>query len=220
MSIVTLPRQPGSHLRSASQLAGAMPGRGKNRPVPDRDRYVIAPTTERPPNAWPVPSRDDRFASLWTAHHQAVLAYTRRRAGADDAEEATNATFAVLWRRIDDPPREPLPWLYSVARGQLANQRRGHARRAALGRRLFGGPIPIPVAPDDADGVADRMRARSALANLSPSDREILMLVAWEGLDPPHAAAALGISPTTFAVRLHRARRRLEHHLSEPKESR
>jgi RNA polymerase sigma-70 factor (ECF subfamily) len=40
-------------------------------------------------------------------------------------------------------------------------------------------------------------------------NREILLLVAWEDLDPSSAAAALGCSRATFAVRLHRARRRL-----------
>lgn len=196
-------------------------GSGKNGPVPDRDGNVIAPTTERPAHGLAVPSRDERFAALWAAHHPEVLAYARRRAaGAEDADEVTNATFAVLWRRIDDPPRDPLPWLYSVARRQLANQHRGHARRAALRRRLFGGPTPIPAVPDASAPVADRMGARAALARLSASDREMLMLVAWEGLDPTEAAAVLGITPATFAVRLHRARRRLDSHLSDPKEPR
>lgn len=49
----------------------------------------------------------------------------------------------------------------------------------------------------------------SALARLGERDREVLLLVAWEDLDPASAAAALGCSRATFAVRLHRARRRL-----------
>jgi RNA polymerase sigma-70 factor, ECF subfamily len=57
------------------------------------------------------------------------------------------------------------------------------------------------------------------LARLRPDDREVLMLVAWEGLDPSRAAAVLGITPTAFAVRLHRARRRLESHLTSSEES-
>ena len=44
---------------------------------------------------------------------------------------------------------------------------------------------------------------------LSESDREAIMLVAWEGLHSAAAARAAGCSRATFAVRLHRARARL-----------
>ncbi len=40
------------------------------------------------------------------------------------------------------------------------------------------------------------------------------MLVAWEGLDPGAAARASGCTRAAFAVRLHRARRRLERALA------
>jgi RNA polymerase sigma-70 factor (ECF subfamily) len=43
---------------------------------------------------------------------------------------------------------------------------------------------------------------------LSESDRELLLLVAWEGLTHAEAAAALGISPVAARSRLHRARKR------------
>jgi len=48
-----------------------------------------------------------------------------------------------------------------------------------------------------------------ALRALRPTDREALLLVAWEDLTPSQAARALGIRPTAFRVRLLRARRRL-----------
>ena len=53
----------------------------------------------------------------------------------------------------------------------------------------------------------------AALATLSATDREALLLVAWEDLTPGAAAASLGISPAAFRVRLHRARRRVLHEL-------
>jgi len=49
----------------------------------------------------------------------------------------------------------------------------------------------------------------SALATLGERDREVLLLTAWEGLAPGEAATVLGCSRNAFAVRLHRARRRL-----------
>jgi RNA polymerase sigma-70 factor (ECF subfamily) len=51
---------------------------------------------------------------------------------------------------------------------------------------------------------------RSALGRLSSDDQEILRLVAWEGLSHAEAGQALGCSANAAAIRLHRARRRLE----------
>jgi RNA polymerase sigma-70 factor (ECF subfamily) len=48
-----------------------------------------------------------------------------------------------------------------------------------------------------------------ALASLPEPDRELLMLVAWEGLETREIAQLLGARPGTVVVRLHRARRRL-----------
>jgi RNA polymerase sigma-70 factor (ECF subfamily) len=70
------------------------------------------------------------------------------------------------------------------------------------------------VAPDVSSEAMDRSGARSALRRLRPDDRELLMLVAWDGLSPTAAAASLGISVPTLTVRLHRARQRLESELA------
>ena len=60
------------------------------------------------------------------------------------------------------------------------------------------------------------MRLLRALGSLRERDREVLMLIAWEGLQPARAAAALECSRRTLAVRLHRARQRLAAALAEP----
>ena len=56
----------------------------------------------------------------------------------------------------------------------------------------------------------EREAALAALERLRPPDRELLCLLAWDGLTPAEAAEALGISSATFAVRVHRARRRYD----------
>lgn len=161
--------------------------------------------------------RHARFAALFDAHYPAVLAYCRRRVAAEQAGDAALATFEVLWRSIDTPPAQPLPWLYKVAAGQVANARRSDCRRLRLLDRLTSRArsAGLPSAPDPADTSADASAARAALGRLAPADREVLLLVAWEGLAADEAAAALGVSPGTFAVRLHRARRRLENLLAD-----
>ncbi len=93
----------------------------------------------------------------------------------------------------------------------LANQRRGEARRSALQARI------VQSTHDDVEPAAGSRGDSAVLracAALSPRDQEILLLVAWDRLDRGQAARVLGISTATFAVRLHRARRRLERALA------
>ena len=100
--------------------------------------------------------------------------------------------------------REPLPWLYAVARRVLANQRRGNGRRERLAALLRVDDVPTPIrAGDDLDGPVFE-----ALASLSPADQEILRLVAWEDLRNHQIAEVLGITANAVAIRLHRARAR------------
>jgi RNA polymerase sigma-70 factor, ECF subfamily len=132
-----------------------------------------------------------------------VLAYARRRAPAEVADDVAAETFAVAWRKAEQIPREPLPWLLAVARRVLSTQRRSGQRRTRLRQRLSQTAEPItPI-----DTVDPRLS--EALSQLSARDREALLLVAWEGLAPREAATVLGLTPTGFSVRLHRARRRL-----------
>ena len=65
-----------------------------------------------------------------------------------------------------------------------------------------------PLLVEGPAGVGKTELAR-ALAALDARDRELVLLVAWEGLSLAEAAAALGCRSGTAAVRLHRARRRL-----------
>jgi RNA polymerase sigma-70 factor, ECF subfamily len=159
----------------------------------------------------PSTERSRQFEGIFGAHYSRVLGFAIRRS--DDraaAEEAVSETFLVAWRRLDVVPDEPLPWLLGVARKVIANQRR------AAGRRTPDGPIvPLEAVADPAPGaavadlVADRQAFAEAFAALSPSDREVLTLVNWDGLSPKEAAAVLEITPATFYLRLHRSRKRL-----------
>ena len=52
------------------------------------------------------------------------------------------------------------------------------------------------------------LRVRTAFAALRDEDRELLLLVAWEGLDAAAIAAVAGCSRNAARIRIHRARRR------------
>jgi RNA polymerase sigma-70 factor (ECF subfamily) len=157
-----------------------------------------------------VDERVRRFEALFTQTFETILAYALRRADPELAEDAVAETFATAWRRLEDVPPEPLPWLFGVARRILSNQRRSGSRRQALASRVTNELRgSIAESRDPADVVSEREYMRTALGALSQGDREVLMLVAWEGLSSNQAAAALGCTPQTFMVRLHRARKRL-----------
>lgn len=145
-----------------------------------------------------------RLEALFNEHAAAVRAYALRRIDLESAEDTVMEVFVIACRRLDHVPAEPLPWLLACARRVLANQRRGADRQRALAAQLGSAIAPGP--PEWEHGDDSLMRA---LAELSERDREVLLLIAWDGLEPGQAATALECSRATLAVRLHRARRRL-----------
>ncbi len=56
--------------------------------------------------------------------------------------------------------------------------------------------------------------AAVALRSLSDADRELLALLAWEGLEVAEIAQVLGVSAPVVSRRLYRARQRFEQALS------
>jgi RNA polymerase sigma-70 factor (ECF subfamily) len=162
----------------------------------------------------PTSERAEKFRSLYEMYCPRVLAYALRRTSREEAEEVVAETFIVAWRRMPNVPDDPIPWLLAVARRVLANQRRASGRRGALDQRLGSASRASSlVTPDMAEEVAARLTLDDALSRLSEWDREALLLVAWEGLDNRRAAVVMNCPPAGFAVRLHRARRRLTRQL-------
>ena len=81
----------------------------------------------------------------------------------------------VAWRRMEQIPAEPLPWLYGVARRVLANELRGQHRRDRLTSRLelAASAAGVPtVQPDHAVEVTTSAYIRATMAKLSPRTRK------------------------------------------------
>jgi RNA polymerase sigma-70 factor (ECF subfamily) len=153
-----------------------------------------------------------RFDALFREHHQAVQAYARRRVPPEVVDDIVSETFLTVWRRLDEVPDPPLPWLLAVARNVVGTEWRGAARRERLWRKAQSGQIE-----KDTSGESETQDGRvlAALAVLRERDREALTLVAWDGLKPAQAAAVVGEPPARFRQRLHRARRRLRAELAD-----
>jgi RNA polymerase sigma-70 factor, ECF subfamily len=158
-----------------------------------------------------------KFEQIYREHRRRVLRYLLRRVDSPAlAEDLTADTFLVAWRRLDDVPEEPLPWLLGTARRLLANHRRSVQRRPpARPLAAADGPDPMVGGDDLADRVSEKEAFSEGFAKLSEPDREVLTLVAWDGLKPREAAEVLDTTPQRFSLRLHRARRRLAKQMTD-----
>jgi RNA polymerase sigma factor (sigma-70 family) len=159
--------------------------------------------------------RTARFESLYAATFARLLGYAVRRCDCpEDAADVVAETFAIAWRRMDVVPAgdEARLWLYGVARNVLANHRRGAARRRDLSTA-----VAVEIADlyeRSAEDHADLGAVSQALRDLPDGDRELLSLVAWEGLDHAEIATVLGCSRNAVRIRLHRARKRFARQLA------
>jgi RNA polymerase sigma-70 factor (ECF subfamily) len=156
----------------------------------------------------------ESFQAVFDSCASRVLAFALRRTDSrEDAEDITAETFAVAWRRREEMPVAPLPWLYAIAGNVLRNHRRSGRRLGRLRSKLAG--QPRAQGGDHADLIAENNAFAIAFASLSETQREVLRLVAWEGVDSVDGAIALGCSETAFKVRLHRARKELQKRLEQ-----
>ncbi|HCP62234.1 MAG TPA: SigE family RNA polymerase sigma factor [Actinobacteria bacterium] len=118
-----------------------------------------------------------------------------------EAEELAQDAFVRAFERWDRvaAANNPPGYLYRTA----LNLYRSKLRRAKRAARKFTAPPPDPdlfAAADDRDAIG------RALAGLPEGQREAVVMVEWLDMTNEEAGAALGISPVTVRVRIHRAR--------------
>lgn len=147
---------------------------------------------------------------LYERHAVAVHRYLSRRVGTGPADDLLGEVFlAAVEARLrvrPHPSGSALPWPYGIA----GNVVRGHLRRRPGWTPALADDVDWDAVDDRVDAVARRGELRAALGTLSVEDRQIVLLVAWDGLTPTEAADALGISPVAARSRLHRARSRAQ----------
>jgi RNA polymerase sigma-70 factor (ECF subfamily) len=134
-----------------------------------------------------------------------LLGYFERRVGTgDDAADLLAETMLQAWRRakaLPETPERRRMWLFTIAANVLANHRRSVRRRSALADRLKQ-HLATAVEPDRAEGDA----VRDAVRRLKPGQRELVMLVHWDGFSIVEAAEILGLNPSTARSRYAAAR--------------
>lgn len=81
---------------------------------------------------------EEQFTAMYRCHRVAVERYVLRRVQAEVVGDVLAEVFLTAWRRYEQIPADPLPWLYGVARRVLANDRRAARRRRDLRVISFG----------------------------------------------------------------------------------
>ncbi len=158
--------------------------------------------------------RDPRgFDQAYAKYGARLFSFLTRlvgRAERHSAEDLLQQTFLRLAEhgpelRADSDLRA---WLYTVARNAFLGQVRG--------RRLATDTASLELVTDySADTEARLMLGdvEQALSRLRVEDRELLLLVGAEGLEPLTVSRMLSVEPATLRKRLARARQRLLHEL-------
>ena len=154
------------------------------------------------------------FRTLYRAYVRPVYWLAHRLVGnASDAEDVTQETFLVAWRKLrglELAGDSLLPWLVTVCRFQAANrirtQRRDRENIADAEQDTIPSTVDVEQQVIDAD-FADRILRE--VEGLSPLDRDIFRLCATEGYAYQAAAEELGVAHGVVRNRLSRIRTRL-----------
>jgi RNA polymerase sigma-70 factor (ECF subfamily) len=160
----------------------------------------------------------DAYGAFFRRHVRPVTMYGVRRCdGPEDVADLVSETFLIALQasgRYRPEMDSALPWLFGISRRVLAHQRRRRVTRQRLANRAAG--FEPLVTPDESDAIAAAIDASRqapalevALARLPESEREVFLLVAFDGLSPGEAALALDVTPNAARLRLSRARRKL-----------
>lgn len=152
--------------------------------------------------------RDPRgFDQAYAAYATRVRSFLLRLSGrADVADDLLQHTFLRLAERGPElrADSDLRGWLFTVARNAYLSRARAHggdADDAAL--ETLASP------PADVEARLLLGNVERAMSKLKVDDREVLLLVGVEEMEPTQAAQVLGIDPAALRQRLSRARARL-----------
>ncbi len=148
----------------------------------------------------------DDLAEVYRTTYRALVRFLYRKVW--DPERAEDLAQEAFARALVHKPDNARGWLFVVA----ANMARDEARQAARERRhltlLKSEPAGAPASEEAVDVEVARSGVRVALEQLTPRDRDVLLL--WDaGMSYEEIAAHTGLARGAIGTTLARARRRL-----------
>ena len=152
----------------------------------------------------------DELERLYQTTYASVVRFLYRKVW--DADRAEDLAQEVFIRAMAHRPEKPRAWVFAVA----ANLARDEARSAIRRRRhltlLTNEPSLLSTPDTSADDLVEKdermEQVHAALAELTPRDREVLLL--WDaGMSYPEIAEQSGLAVGAVGTTLARARKRL-----------
>lgn len=145
-------------------------------------------------------------SALYRDHARVLRSFVAGLLGSDrgSADDVVQETFVRAWRhRLDlqQDPRSPRSWLFTVARRVVINQWRTDQRRPQLHSEAF-----VEAAVEDGTSAVDnREFIREGLRRLTPEHRQVLIECYLRDSRQDEVAARLGVPIGTVKSRLHYA---------------
>ncbi|HWS50959.1 MAG TPA: sigma-70 family RNA polymerase sigma factor [Microbacterium sp.] len=167
---------------------------------------------------------ENAFRELYRSHVRPVYWIAHGILGSPaDAEDVTQETFVVAWRKLPALQlhgESILPWLATICRFQAANRLRRRLRDQAHTTDTADELLPDTVDVEEQVITADlAARITAEIGTLSALDREIFRLCAAEGYAYHAAAEQLGVSHAVVRNRLSRVRTQLRGAVKEARDA-
>ncbi|MCC6749440.1 MAG: RNA polymerase sigma factor [Deltaproteobacteria bacterium] len=156
-------------------------------------------------------ARGDRasLSTLYLRYHRRIFSLLVRMAGRQEAEELCQEVFVRVFRSVGSFRGEAAlgTWIYRLAMNVCLTHL---SRRARRGEVLAALPVEPPAMQETRQGnpwLRDRLE--TALRELPPGYRAVLILHDVEGLNHQEIAEILGCRVGTSKSQLHKARSRM-----------
>lgn len=148
---------------------------------------------------------DEQFSDFYRLYRPQVVRYVTRRLR-QDIDDVVEEAFVTAWRKralIPQATSDQIVWLYAIARRVIANKVRWRARLDLFNRAHE--PLIVTSTNGDSESL-EALLVHSALRRMRPQDREVLLLVEWDGCSIDEAASVLGVTPSAAGKRIGAAR--------------
>jgi len=158
------------------------------------------------------------FETLYRSHQAGIFTFVRSLVGEWElAADLTQQTFVRAWESL--PRLRQVGafggWLHRIAANLVRDEAKsGRARLEIAASSLGDGDAPLRGVEDTSSERPEamtvsaelRQQVRSALAEIPPEQRAVVVMHHLEGLPVTEIARALGVRPGTVMSRLARAR--------------